>query len=414
MQTVKEDSKREGLLFAGTELGVYVSFNDGDDWQSVQLNLPPVSMRDLAIHGDDLIVATHGRGFWVLDDISSLRQITEKVTQSEAYLFQPAEAIRMHPGTDYGSPMPRDEALAENPPVGAMIDYYLKSPAPGPLVIEILDAKGGVIRRYSSEDKIPPVKPETLIFPAFWRPAPQPPSVAAGMHRWVWDLHYTPAGGDSHLVGDEFVIAPRGVTALPGKYIVRLTVASQSYSQPLTLKMDPRITTSLDELEKQFEAATKASHRQSEVAEAQRDVRQLLSQARQLRSQVHDNAELASSLDALIQKAEDVAGAPPEHFGTVPSKPLKDQPDLTLLSAKFARLFSAVNDGDAAPTADAMQAFAMAQTDLAAVMEKWKALITIDLPAVNIQLKKAGLAPIVISSQRPATAEEQPQDTDTN
>ena len=142
MQTVKEDRICKGLLFAGTELGVFVSFNDGDDWQSLQLNLPPASMRDLAIHGDDLIVATHGRGFWVLDDITALRQMTDKVAQSDAYLFRPAEAISMHPGADYGSPMPRDEALAENPPAGAMIDYYLKSAAPGPLVIEILDPQG--------------------------------------------------------------------------------------------------------------------------------------------------------------------------------------------------------------------------------------------------------------------------------
>jgi photosystem II stability/assembly factor-like uncharacterized protein len=414
MQTVKEDSKRKGLLFAGTELGVYVSFNDGDEWQSLQLNLPPVSMRDLAIHGDDLIVATHGRGFWVLDDITALRQTTDKVAQSDAYLFQPAEAIRMHAGTDYGSPMPRDEALAENPPVGAMIDYYLKSTARAPLVIEILDAKGEVIRRYSSEDKTPPVKPETLIFPASWRPAPQPPSAAAGMHRWIWDLHYAPAAGDSHIMGDEFVVAPRGVTALPGTYTVKLTVEGKSYSQPLIVKMDPRITTSLYELRKQFDAATEVSRRQSEIAKAQHSVGQLLSQARQLRSQVEGNAALDAALDALIQKAEDIAGAPQAPYGLVPSKAPKEQPDLTSLSAKFVHIFSAVNGGDATPTADAMQAFATAQTDLASVMAKWTAVVTSDLPAVNIELKKVGLAPIAISSQGPATAEEHSQDSDAN
>jgi hypothetical protein len=414
VQTVKEDSKRKGLLFAGTELGVYVSFNDGDEWQSLQLNLPPVSMRDLAIHGDDLIVATHGRGFWVLDDITALRQTTDKVAQSDAYLFQPAETIRMHAGTDYASPMPRDEALAENPPVGAMIDNYLKSTARAPLVIEILDAKGEVIRRYSSEDKTPPVKPETLIFPAFWRPAPQPPSDAAGMHRWIWDLHYAPAAGDSHLVGDEFVVAPRGVTALPGTYTVKFTVEGKRYSQPLVVKMDPRITTPLNELQKQFDAATAVSRRQSEVAKAQHSMGQLLLQARQLRSQVPGNAALDAALDALIQKAEDIAGAPQAPYGSVPSRAPKEQPDLTSLSAKFAHIFSAVNDGDAAPTADAMQAFATAQTDLAAVMAKWTAVVTNDLPAVNIELKKAGLAPIAIGSQGPATAEEHSQDSDAN
>jgi photosystem II stability/assembly factor-like uncharacterized protein len=412
MQTVKEDPNRKGLLFAGTELGVFVSFNDGDDWQPLQLNLPPVSMRDLAIHNDDLIVATHGRGFWVLDDITALRQITDKVSQSEAFLFQPADAIRMHPGTDYGSPMPRDEALAENPPVGAMIDYYLKSPASGPVVIEILDAKGQVIRRYSSADKAPPVKPEKLDFPAFWRPAPQPPSVAAGMHRWIWDLHYTAVSGSTHLVGDEFVVAPRGVTALPGTYTVKLTVGGQDYSQSLKLAMDPRIKTSAAELQKQFYAATEVSRRQAEISEAQRGVNQLLSQARKIHSQVHDNAALVSALDALIAKAEDVAGAPPAHFGMVPSKPAVEREDLESLSRKLAKIFSAINDGDAAPTAEAMKAFSTAQTDLAAAMAKWNALTTQDLPEVNSQLKRAGLRPIVIGAQGPAPAEEAPGDDD--
>jgi photosystem II stability/assembly factor-like uncharacterized protein len=412
MQTVKEDPKRKGLLFAGTELGVFVSFNDGDDWQSLQLNLPPVSMRDLAVHDDDLIVATHGRGFWVLDDITALRQINNKVTQSEAYLFQPAEAIRMHPGTDYGSPMPRDEALAENPHVGAMIDYYLKSTANAPVLIEILDAKGRVIRRYSSEDNAPAVKPETLDFPAFWRPAPQPLSAAAGMHRWIWDLHYTGVPGSTHLAGDEFVVTPRGVTALPGTYTVKLTVGGQSYSQGLALRMDPRIKASTAELQKQFDGATEVSRRQAEISEAQRGVNQLLLQARRVRSQVHDNTALVSAMDALIAKAENVAGAPPAHFGMVPSKPAVELADLESLSRKLAKIFSAINDGDAAPTEDAMKAFSTAQTDLAAVMAKWKALTTKEVPEVNNQLKRAGFPAIVIGAQGPALAEEAPSDDD--
>jgi photosystem II stability/assembly factor-like uncharacterized protein len=412
MQTVKEDPKRKGLLFAGTELGVFVSFNDGDDWQSLQLNLPPVSMRDLAVHDDDLIVATHGRGFWVLDDITALRQINNKVTQSEAYLFQPAEAIRMHPGTDYGSPMPRDEALAENPHVGAMIDYYLKSTANAPVLIEILDAKGRVIRRYSSEDNAPAVKPETLDFPAFWRPAPQPLSAAAGMHRWIWDLHYTGVPGSTHLAGDEFVVTPRGVTALPGTYTVKLTVGGQSYSQGLALRMDPRIKASTAELQKQFDAATEVSRRQAEISEAQRGVNQLLLQALRVRSQVHDNTALVSAMDALIAKAENVAGAPPAHFGMVPSKPAVELADLESLSRKLAKIFSAINDGDAAPTEDAMKAFSTAQTDLAAVMAKWKALTTKEVPEVNNQLKRAGFPAIVIGAQGPALAEEAPSDDD--
>jgi photosystem II stability/assembly factor-like uncharacterized protein len=240
VQTVKEDPERRGLLFAGTERAVFVSFNDGDEWLPLQLNLPPTSMRDLAIHGDDLIVATHGRGFWVLDDITALRQINREVAQSSAYLFEPAEAINMPAGSDNGTPMPRDEPLAENPQNGAMIDYYLKSNATGALTIEILDPAGEVIRRYSSEDKVPPVNPDTLSIPTYWLRTPETLSTAAGMHRWLWDLRPTPparaAGGGGGGGGFR-----GGATAvLPGSYTVRLSVSGKIYTQSLVVKMDPR------------------------------------------------------------------------------------------------------------------------------------------------------------------------------
>jgi len=413
MQTVKEDAKRKGLLFAGTELGVYISFNDGDKWQSLQLNLPPASMRDLAIHDDDLIVATHGRGFWVLDNVTALRQITDKVTQSETYLFRPAEAVRMHPGNDYGSPIPRDEALAENPPVGAMIDYYLKSAMPGPVVIEILDALGEVIRRYSSEDQAPLVKPETLEFPASWKPAPQTLSTAAGMHRWIWDLHYTPVAGATRFGDDESGAAPAGVTALPGTYKVTLTVAGQSYSQPLTVKMDPRIKTPAADLQQQFEVAFEVSRRQSDISDAQRNVKQLLSQARQLQPRIQNNPALVSALDALVQKANNIGGTPRNRFASS-NQPPKEQPNLASLSSKFAAIFSAVNSGDEAPTAEARKAFSSAQQSLATVTANWTALIAKDLPAVNTQLQQAGLAPIIIGPKAPAPTDKQPSESDDN
>ncbi|MDX6612577.1 MAG: hypothetical protein QOD75_1763 [Blastocatellia bacterium] len=237
-QTIKEDPERRGLLFAGTERAVFVSFDDGDHWQSLQRNLPPASMRDLAVHQDDLIVATHGRGFWVLDNITALRQVNDEVAKARAYLFRPADAFEITPGSDNGTPMPRDEPLAENPPYGAMIDYYLKANVTGPVTLEIIDPAGEVIRRYSSEDKITPVDPNTLSIPAFWVRTPETLSTGAGMHRWIWDLRPTPpvrpAGGGGGFGG-------RGVPpVLPGMYAVKLTVAGKSYTQPLLVKMDPR------------------------------------------------------------------------------------------------------------------------------------------------------------------------------
>ena len=408
MQTVKEDTKRKGLLFAGTELGVYVSFNDGDDWQSLQLNLPPSSMRDLAVHGDDLIVATHGRGFWVLDDITALRQITGQVAQADAYLFRPAIAIRMHAGADYGSPMPRDEALAENPPVGAMIDYCLKSAEAGPLVIEILNAKGELVRKYSSEDHAPPVKPETLEFPAFWRTTAQPPSTSAGMHRWIWDLHHTPVAGGGRFGG--FGFGPGGLAALPGTYTVKLTVGGKSYTQPLTVKIDPRIKTPLADLQKQFAIGSEISERQIQINAARHNVDQVRTQIRQLRPQTSSNTALTAALDALDRKAEAIGGVPPTPVapGNQPLPPT-ERSSLTFLSGEFLRISSVVDSGDEAPTAEAMKALADAQATLAATMSKWAALTTKDVPVLNAQLKAAGLAPIAIGASASKTPPRSPQ-----
>ena len=241
VQTVKEDPDRQGMLFTGTERSVFVSFDDGDHWQSLQLNLPPASVRDLVIHHDDLIVATHGRGFWVIDNITALRQSTADVAKASAHLFHPADTYLLTPGSDNGTPMPRDEPIAENPPYGAMIDYYLKANTSGPLTIEILDPAGEVIRKYSSADKPAPVNPDTLNIPAFWVRTPEVPSTAAGMHRWIWDLRPTPAprpaGGGGGGGGFGRGGAP---LVLPGTYIVRLTANGKSYTQPLLVKMDPR------------------------------------------------------------------------------------------------------------------------------------------------------------------------------
>ncbi|MDQ3920485.1 MAG: hypothetical protein M3348_18650 [Acidobacteriota bacterium] len=241
MQTVKEDPERRGLLFAGTELGVYVSFDDGDHWQSLQLNLPPASVRDLVVHEDDLIVATHGRGFWVLDDITPLRQASDEVAQSRAFLFRPADAFILPPYSENGTPQPRDEPLAENAPYGAIIDYYLKSDASGPVTLEIVGPAGDLVRRFSSEDKLTPVDPNTLDIPASWVPAPKALPATAGMHRWLWNLRPPPPAESGRGGGGAAVFGGRGVPpVLPGTYTVRLTAGGKSYTQSLRVKPDPR------------------------------------------------------------------------------------------------------------------------------------------------------------------------------
>ncbi|MGE5358744.1 MAG: WD40/YVTN/BNR-like repeat-containing protein [Bacteroidales bacterium] len=239
VQTVKEDPIKPGLLFAGTERAVFVSFDDGDSWQPLQLNLPPVSMRDLAIHGEDLIVATHGRGFWVLDGITPLRQIDASVRRADAYLFKPADTVAMPPGNENGTPLPKDEPFAENSPYGAYIDYFLRSPSP--VTIEVVDGSGQVVRKISSDDPIVARDPNTLTVPAIWMPAPEPLAATAGMHRWVWDLRRaTPTGGGGRGAGAGGGGRGGAPATPPGTYTVRLSAGGRTSTQTLVVKADPR------------------------------------------------------------------------------------------------------------------------------------------------------------------------------
>jgi photosystem II stability/assembly factor-like uncharacterized protein len=234
VHVIKEDSVRRGLLFAGTERGAFVSFDDGDHWQPLQRNLPATSVRDFVVYGNDLIVATHGRGFWVMDDISALRQVTAEVLQADAWLFRPADTINVVPGDDNGTPFQRDEPQAQNPPDGAYIDFYLKAPAP--VALEILDAAGKVLRKWPAEPGagtatragLPRVSP-------LWQPVPETFSTAAGMHRVVWrpvaPVEPGPGGGAGRRGGG---------ARLAGTFTARLTVNSRTLSQTFTVRPDPR------------------------------------------------------------------------------------------------------------------------------------------------------------------------------
>ena len=255
VNTVREDSKRKGLLFAGSETQVYVSFDDGDHWQSLRLNMPATSIRDLAIKDDDLVAGTHGRGFWILDGIAPLRQVKPQTLEADAFLFKPAAAVRFQWNKNTDTPLPPDEPSAPNPPDGAIVDYYLKSAATGVVMLEIVDAAGKTVRRYASDEQAPPVKDVGNV-PAYWIRPVKTLSADAGLHRFVWDLHYPPPPGDR-----EYPIAatphdtapePKGPWVLPGTYTVKLTANGRSYTQPLTVRMDPRVKTGVLGLQQQF------------------------------------------------------------------------------------------------------------------------------------------------------------------
>ena len=245
VHTVREDPVRRGLLFAGTERGAFVSLDDGDHWQTLQLNLPATSVRDFAIYGTDLIVATHGRGFWVIDDISPLRQVTGAALAAEACLFKPADAINVIQGGDDGTPLQKDEPLAPNPPAGAAIDYWLRAAATGPVTLDILDAGGTLVKSYSSETPAGPAGARAggsgaagagglpRVSP-LWQQAPESFPATAGLHRVVWnpvlEVRGGPGGGGPR----------RQLRLLTGTFTAKLTVNGQTYTQSLTVVSDPR------------------------------------------------------------------------------------------------------------------------------------------------------------------------------
>jgi photosystem II stability/assembly factor-like uncharacterized protein len=241
VNAVREDPARKGLLYAAAEIGVFVSFNDGDDWQPLRQNMPATSIRDLVVHDDDLVVGTHGRGFWILDDISPLRQMT-----ADTNLYAPRPTIRYPRNQKTDTPLPPEEPAGRNPPDGTILYYNLKSASAAPVTLEILDTTGKLIRRFSSDDKAEPPDPAANV-PGYWIRPFHPLAATPGMHRFVWDLHTAPVGGGRRRGGEYPISAiyqdtpgEQGEWMPPGNYLVKLTVDGHAYTQPLIVKPDPR------------------------------------------------------------------------------------------------------------------------------------------------------------------------------
>jgi len=408
-QVVREDPVRKGLLFAGTETSVYVSFNDGDSWQSLQLNLPHTSMRDLTIRGDDLIVGTHGRSFWILDDLTPLREMNPAIANSQVYLFSPQEALRWRWNRHPDTPFPPEVSGGTNPPDGAVIDYYLAANAQGPVTLEILEPSGEVVRRYSSTDK--PLSMEKLAtqhpIPMYWVRPTQILSAQAGMHRFVWDLHGAPPLALNH----EFPISailhntplyPLGVRALPGSYTVKLTVDTKSYTQPLTLKMDPRIQTAPDGLHKQHEMEAGAVEGMDETYEELEQLKSVRAQIKELTPKASGKPNVAKSLDALDKECASLEGATQNPFyGLAPSG--KPPENLSTLHQHFAGMLSVADSVDAAPTTQAEAAFRELEESESSLRKQWSILREQEILDLNAELNKVGLP--AIDPKKPLTEE---------
>ena len=381
VNSVREDPKRQGLLFAGTERAVYVSFDDGDHWQSLRLNMPATSVRDLTIKENDLAVGTHGRGFWILDDITLLRQLDDKIVASNAFLFAPELAYRLRWDTNTDTPLPPDEPAGQNPPDGAIFNYYLKSTAGGPVTLEILDSAGAVVRRYSSADPVPAPDPE-LPIPAYWLRPPQMLSSAAGVHRFVWDMHYPPVPG----MKPEYPIAavpwntapaPTSPWIMPGKYSVVLTVDAQRYTQPLTIEMDPRVKTSTADLQKQFELSKQIYDDLLALQPVTEKSAAALTKLKSMREKAI--AAEATRIDAAIQQLQSLEG-------TGGRRRRGAQADtLSGVHGSLMEMLSVLQDVDAAPTTQASQAVPKLSQSTTSMVQRWQEFESKQLAPLQVQ-----------------------------
>jgi photosystem II stability/assembly factor-like uncharacterized protein len=397
VDTVREDPVRKGLLFAGTENAVWMSLDDGDHWQSLQQNLPHTSMRDLWIHQNDLIVATHGRGFWILDDIAPLRELAPSMADDD-HLFTPAAAYRIQRDTNPDTPLPPDEPAAANPPDGAIIDFYLAQNQTSPVTLEILDAHGQLVRKYSSDDKAPASEDELKkqLIPLYWLKPFRALPADAGMHRWVWDLHYSMPNSTRHdypisAVPEDTPRYPLGPNALPGPYTARLTVNGKRTSVPFTVKMDPRVKISAADLEKKFQLERKMASLLDESSKAVTQAGSIREQLQKLTQQATGNA-----LDAVKNfqnKMAEVVGAPGGFLA-----PPSQAATLSRVNGDVAVLYGQVWQVDAAPTAAQSQAAESSEHDASLVVQRWESLKTTDLPALNRALHEVNLPEVKIES----------------
>jgi photosystem II stability/assembly factor-like uncharacterized protein len=389
VHVVREDPTRRGLLFAGTDTGVFVSFDDGGQWQGLQLNLPAAPVHDLVVHGADLVIATHGRSFWILDDIAPLRELNGEIADSEAYLFKPEAAVRLRPRPFEGTPLPVEEPSAQNPPLGAVLDYALKPEPQSEIELEILDAQGKLIRRYSTADLAP--RPQrTPVVTSNWLAQPGVLTKKEGLNRFVWDLRYAPPTGG----GGGGFFSPRSPMVLPGEYRVLLTVNGHNYEQPLRVELDPRVKTPLADIVHQFtfeQEVISASANARSLTTAARDLNAKLAGLEKPMAAKPETAAIAQAMQALEAKLSSFAG---ESGAGAPGG--SGSANLGRASSLLAQALSAAEGADAAPTESCETAAHKAEAMLAAARQQWNAIRIQDLAALNALLAQHNLGQIQV------------------
>ena len=394
VNAVREDPVRKGLLFAVAEKGVYVSFDGGANWESLRLNMPATSVRDVIIKNDDLVAATHGRGFWILDNITPLRQLGPSRTggtgsKAENVLFKPQTALRTRVNLNTDTPLPPDEPAGENPPDGAMIDYSLAKAASDPVTIEIKDSKGATVRKYSSDDPPEKYDPKKLRIPEYWIRPLQMVSTKAGLHRFLWDMHFTPVPEvePEYPMSATYQNTPAKSTSpwvASGNYTVTLTVDGTSFNQPITVTMDPRVKTAPAALQEQFNLSWQLYQSRIQLAPIGEKFEVIADQLTKLKARVAERPDVAEKLEAFGQTLQ--------KFG--PPHPRPGAPPSLFVLQSTTQLFDETQGADVAPTAAVKAAAANVQSKIGATKELWKKLLDVDLPALNQELTAAGFEPI--------------------
>lgn len=380
-RVIRADPRKAGLVFLGTETGVHVSFDDGDHWQPLSANLPTVSVRDMVIKDNDLIVGTYGRGIWVLDDFSLLRQLTPAVAAEPVHLFAPATAIRVRRNVSYATPLPPEVPHALNPPDGAVIDYWLAARPADELTLDVLDGAGQVVRHLSSIAPPPVAEAARIPAPDYWLARPRGLPTEAGGNRATWDLRYDPPPVFTH--GYEInanpgltPASPEGPLAPPGVYRVRLTVDGKSYERPLTVRNDPRSLATAADLA--------AQHR-------------LLARIREGLRWTWATHEAAGRLKAAVAAASEGAASLREQrsrmVAALDSLADRRSPSgLKVVNGTLAGQLALQDNGDLHPTAAMEAAFQAACRDMARLGAAWRTLVTGDLARLNAAAPRAGQA----------------------
>jgi photosystem II stability/assembly factor-like uncharacterized protein len=420
--SIREDPRKKGLLYAATDTQIWVSFDDGDHWQSLRLNMPAISVRDIEVKEDDsclcsdLVAGTHGRGFWILDDVTPLRQAAEAATASNAYLFKPETGIRIRFATNDPTPWPPEWPAGENPPAGAIVDYYLPA-AVSDVKLEFLNGQGKVIRTYSSSDPVRNPDPATdpaaynklcqqtptapdCGLPLYWPAPPQVLKIGAGMHRFTWDMHYDPlpgAGGGGRGGGAVGAVPHRTYPSVnspwvaPGVYTVRLTANGQSQTQPITIRLDPRVKVT-PEVQRIFTLTTQMEDGAVNAASAYREARSWADKLK-ARPQSSANDALLRQIDEIapVEAVEGAGGGtgPGDRGGFGAAAAVLPPADLNNIGGRMVAAVQAMQGSEMPPTAAQIQACIQQQAVYAALMAKSAALKT-KMDGATVRSARAG------------------------